>query len=130
MKDTYKTKAQLITELDRARRQIGELRSELDALKSKKKTGSDRLESRPPRQEIRTHVEFIADFDVIEARGINISEGGICFELDEDLPFEMRFELDGKLHQHRANLVWVKRSSGGGYLFGLMFVRPQAAASF
>jgi len=42
----------------------------------------------------------------------------------------MRFELDGKLHQHRANLVWVKRSSGGGYIFGLMFVRPQAATSF
>ena len=130
MKDIRKTKAQLIAELDSARREIETLRSELETLKSSKKSGSETLENRAPRHEIRTHIEFFADFDVIEARGINISEGGICMELDEDLPFEMRFELNGRMHQHRAHLVWVKRSSRGGYLLGLMFVRPRAAVSF
>lgn len=130
MKDTNKTKAQLITELTEARRQIAELRSDIETLKSKKKDGSEALQDRSPREEIRTHIEFIADFDVIEAKGVNVSEGGICFELEEDLPFEMRFELNGELYQHRAHLVWVKRSANGGYVFGFMFVRPQPAASF
>ncbi len=130
MTDIRKTKAQLISELAEARREIGELRSELEALESQKNAGSESLENRAPRHEIRTHIEFFADFDVIEARGINISEGGICLELDEDLPFEMRFELNGRMHQHRAHLVWVKRSSRGGYLLGLMFARPRADVSF
>ncbi len=124
MEYSNKTKAQLIDEINAMRKKIGELESKIDALKKRLPENIPPAERSEKRKNIRTHVEFIADFDIVEARGINISEGGICFALDEDLPFEMRFELDGKLHQHRAHLVWLKRLPEGGYNFGFMFVRP------
>ena len=126
---TRKTKDQLIEELNLMRQRMAQLESELRAEKERTAKCSCQAleESRhdSDRKKIeRTHVEFIADFDVIEANAINISQGGICFAIDEDLPFEMRFNLNGELHQHRGHLVWVKRMPQDGYHFGLMFTRP------
>ena len=77
---------------------------------------------RPQRSELHTNVEFIADFDVIQAQGIDLSEGGVCFGTDDGLPFEMRFELDGKAHQQRARLIWMKQQEDGTFQYGLKFV--------
>ena len=74
------------------------------------------------RQPLQTSIEFIGDFDIVVASGVDLSEGGICFELAEGLPFEMRFERDGTAHQKRAQLVWVKRLPKGSYRFGFTFV--------
>lgn len=121
-----KTKDQLIEELEAMRQHVTALESKLAELIPKTKDGPKGLILRSPRKEIDSGVEFIADFDVIEAKGINISETGICFELNENLPFEMQFEYKGKLHRHRAHLVWVKRLPEGGYHFGLEFVPPES----
>ena len=80
--------------------------------------GSDRQE----REALQTDIEFIGDFDIVVASGVDLSDGGICFELAEGLPFEMRFSLDGTAHQKRAQLIWVKRLEGGQYRFGFTFL--------
>ncbi|MEE4357481.1 MAG: PilZ domain-containing protein [Desulfococcaceae bacterium] len=124
MKDALKSKARLIDELTQLRKRIAQLESKL---KNPESGNEDPAEKNPSRREnrrdLRANIEFITDFDIVEARGINISEGGISFELYEELPFELRFDLEGRLHHYRANLVWVKRIPEGGFRFGLMFVK-------
>ena len=80
----------------------------------------------PVQKDMRTHIEFVAGFDIIEARGLNVSDAGVCFETDEDLSFEMHFQVNGEVCYHRAHLVWLERVPDGGYRFGLMFARPTA----
>ncbi|GBC62054.1 hypothetical protein DENIS_3017 [Desulfonema ishimotonii] len=130
MKDDRKNKTQLIRELEEMRARVSVLEAENAELKAGSDNSVTNMAQRSARKEIRTHIEFIADFDVIEARAVNISDGGISFETDEDLPFEMRFEMSGQPHYHRASLVWVKRLPDGGYRFGLMFTRPEAFPAF
>lgn len=121
MSDEQRSKKELIEELEAARRQLAAVKSELEHLKSQDPGEDEKPVFRQPRREFNGAIEFIADFDIIEARGVNISEGGICFEIDEDLPFEMQFRHAKTLHRHRAYLIWVKRLPGGGYRFGLKF---------
>lgn len=130
MKDESKSKAQLIDELVALREQVRALKEKMAVSSKGARNREIDVPERSSRKPIRTHVEFIADFDVIEATGINISEGGICFAIEEDLPFEMRFELNGEVHQHRGHLVWVKRDPDAGHQFGLMFTRPRIEPSF
>ena len=85
---------------------------------------------RASRSELGGEIEFIADFDIIQAKGINLSETGICFELEQDLPFEMKFELEGEEHIKRAHLIWVDQLPDGGFRFGLKFVSSLPEESF
>ena len=45
--------------------------------------------SRTQRRALRTQITFIGNFSLVQAQGIDLSEGGVCFEVAEDLPFEM-----------------------------------------
>jgi len=80
---------------------------------------------RQKRKPLPTSIEFIGDFDLVEAHGVNISEGGICFEVQGGLPFEMRFQHQGKTYQKRGQIAWVKKRQDGSYQFGFMFVPPE-----
>ena len=82
--------------------------------------------ARALRESMETEIEFIGDFDLLVARGINISEGGICFETQEAFPFEMKFEWKGKTCRRRGRLVWVERTERGGYRLGFEFVPSEA----
>ena len=114
--DQEKTKDQLINELESMRQRIADLES-----KGKEAKGP----TRSPRTELHADIEFIGDFDIVQAKGINLSEGGICFELGEPLPFEIQFELGGNMRKHRAHLLWMKRRQEGRYRFGLKFVKAE-----
>ncbi len=110
--------------------QLTRLEGKIAELEKQTEAQSQKPANRLPRKDMNASIEFVADFDIVYAKGINISEGGICFELTEDLPFEMQFTLDGELHRHRAHLIWVKRLPDGGYRFGLKFVEPEAYPTF
>lgn len=125
MKDADKTKTALIEELTEARREMGRLRAEAAKLACRFPEKERPPHPRQPRREIGAEIEFIADFDLVLAEGVDLSEGGICFEVDRDLPFEMRFELDGNRYEKRANLVWVRRQSDGRYRLGFQFIPPE-----
>ena len=85
-------------------------------------TDGDKIVSRPERVPMDGDIEFIADFDLLQAKGINISEGGIAFEITGGLPFEMRFKVKGQDQTFQAELVWMKRLPSGGYRMGLKFI--------
>lgn len=113
--DTEKTKEQLIAELQELRVRIVDFeKSAGEAEKS--------ISSRSQRSELQTEIQFIGDFGLLCAQGVDLSEGGIGFEIDEEIPFEMEFELDGKVHQYRAQLVWMKRLENGRSRFGFEFL--------
>lgn len=131
MKDERKTKSQLIQELIEMRQKVKELEKKTKDLETGAKDDLEIIiNNRPKRKELRTNIEFIADFDIVEAKGVNISEGGISFELYEDLPFEMRFDYNGAPQFHRANLVWITKLPFGGFRFGMMFVKPKLGMEF
>jgi hypothetical protein len=79
---------------------------------------------REPRQVVSADIEFIANFDVLEATAINLSEGGICFEVDREITFDMQFEIDDQSYNRRARLAWMQRLPDGRYRFGFSFI-PQ-----
>ena len=110
------TREQLVSEVLR-------LRAELKAAKP---GGCD--DNRPQekvvraaREKLTTTVEFIFDLDVVEARGLNISETGIAFVVDQPPPVELRFRQNGVDHQYKAELVRTMKNPDGGFLMGLRF---------
>jgi len=111
-----------------------ELLVEIELLKNRIKTleepfpESDQLnddEVREKREVITTQIEFIGEFDILEAKGINISEGGVCFLISDPLAFEMKFISGEKAERHRGHLVWVKKVDGEGFHLGIKFVNPE-----
>lgn len=126
MKDYQnRTKDELIKELKTMYQQMTEIQTKVDMLESEIKGKPKGFILRSPREDMYADIEFIADFDIIEAKGVNISETGICFKVYEDLPFEMRFRHEGKLMTRRAIMIWAKRLPEGGYHLGLKFVQPE-----
>ena len=101
MQDSKKTKAQLIEELAELKNRLAELTGE----PSDKTTETTDSHPRSTRNEIETAIQLIGDFGLVEAKGLDLSDSGIGFELEDDIPFDMEFEVDGDLHQHRAHMV-------------------------
>ena len=116
--------AKLVDELEAARNHVAELEARLASMEQ------ETLTRRQERQPLEADIEFIGDFDIIGAKGIDLSEGGICFEVSEPLTFEMRFDVHKQTHSHRAQLIWVKSLSTGGYHLGFKFIPPVSEPSF
>jgi hypothetical protein len=121
------SREELEAEVVALRRQVAELEARLAGAALR---GSICPVERPPRLPLASDVEFMGDFDVLRARGVNISEQGICFEVHEELPFEMRFDLHGRTQTRRAHCVWVRRLPAGGCHLGLRFVPPKPEEKF
>ncbi len=124
LNDQQKSKEELVKELKALREQTAKLEAEIAALR-KQGGGKQVMQERAPRVPLDADIEFMGDFDIVQAKGVNISEGGICFSVKEDLPFEIRFERNGCLETRRANFVWAKRLETGGYHLGFKFVAPK-----
>ena len=109
------TREQLLSEVRRLRARQGENRpSPCDA-------DAEEKVSRAVRKELSTTVEFIFDLDVVEARGLNISDTGIAFVVDQPPPVELRFRQGDEDHQYKAELVRTQSDPKGGFLMGLRF---------
>ena len=85
---------------------------------------------RSERLPVQTEVEFITDFDIVQAESIDLSDNGICFETRGPLPFEMCLEWEGEKRRYRAHLVWMKQLPEGGARLGLQFIPIKKDASF
>ena len=120
--DSKKTKIQLIEELENLRTRLAELDKENEAeIVAKPSSAGCQL-----RRKLRAEIKFIGDFGLMKASGINLSEGGICFEVEGDIPFEMEFEIDGQKHEQRAHLIWVSQVAKGRSQLGFKFVLPES----
>lgn len=118
--------------------QVDRLRDELKAARERVALLESKIASleggayvlRQDRRPLEAEIEFIGDFDVVKARGIDLSEGGICFELDEPLLFDMRFTLEGQEYRRNAHLVWMRSLSGSRYRLGLKFLPGSSEPDF
>ncbi len=122
MEESRKTKIQLLDEIERLRRRVAELEAASPSASSPKGVAISGSSSRSPRIQMEAVIEFIGDFDVVQARGVNLSEGGICFEVVGPLPFEMKFDMQGREMRQRAHLLWMKRLSDEKFRYGFRFV--------
>jgi hypothetical protein len=129
MSDNRKTKEQLIKELASLRRRLQKLEQVKKSVKTKP-AGQKRPKQRFQRDPITADIEFIGDFDVIKAHGVNISEGGICLRLNDNLPFEFQLYRGGKLQRYRAYPVWLKQLPTGEYHFGFKFIDDEPLPEF
>ncbi|MBN99030.1 MAG: hypothetical protein CME16_07245 [Gemmatimonadetes bacterium] len=118
MQDSKKTKTQLIEELEKLRTRLAVLEKENGAESLAETSGS----SRPLRRKLQAEIKFIGDFGLLEASGVNLSEGGICFEMEGEIPFELEFEIDGQVFEERANLVWMGQGEKSRRQLGFKFV--------
>lgn len=118
MNGTRRAREEVLAEMARLRQRLAELERE---------AGPD---PRSSREKLQTAIEFIGDFDVVQAEGIDLSPGGIGFELGQPLLFEMRFTFGGQARQHRAHLVWMKLLDEGGCRCGFKFDNPAPRAEF
>ena len=125
MKDDHKTKEELIDELELHRQRLAELERKIDKLEALEEKSTVTSTARHPRVKLNAPIEFIGHFDTVQAKGINFSEGGICFELNEALPFDLCFVHEGATQKRCAHLIWMKRFPDGGYRFGLQFVQAE-----
>ncbi len=110
MQDEDKTKAQLLAEVRALRQQLAGGNQEPAA-----SADADHRSARRPTQ---TPIAFVANFNLVHAQGVDVSDKGICFETDQDLQFEMEFEVDGASHQHTAHLVWMRKTETGRSRWG------------
>jgi hypothetical protein len=108
-------------------RELAKLRKELASGPEAKK--AERRVS-AARREFDAELEFIGDFDIISAKGINISKTGIAFMVNEPLEFDMKIEVPGGFRQHRGRLVWVQSDDDGGTRLGLQFVELEEKEGF
>ena len=93
MQDSKKTKAQLIAELAELKNRLAELTGK-PSDETTKTTETTNSHPRSTRNEIETTIQLIGDFGLVEAKGLDLSDGGIGFELEDDIPFDMEFEVD------------------------------------
>lgn len=124
------------------KKDTNKLEEELSLLKSYVAKLEDRLKGCPERPEIDirprefpripldARISFVGEFDIVEAMGVNLSAGGICIEMKEDMYYEMRFENEGAEVSRRARLVWSRRLAKGGCRLGLEFVEEMPQSEF
>ena len=130
MDDEVKSKAQLVDEVNSLRSRVEELERKVREFEDYTTAPEDIQPQRSERRDLPTNIHVMGDFNLIQGRGINVSETGICFEINYDIPFEMEYELDGDRRQQRANLVWMRQLMDGRNQFGFNFVESDHSPLF
>ena len=139
MQDESKSQFELIQELEDLRSQVADLRSQVEGQEGKladQRPDQDRDQEdaaaapRSRRRDLQTQIQVLGDFSMLQARGVNVSDDGICFELMYDLPFEIQFDVDGQMRQYRAHLMWMRQLSDGRNQFGFKFVASDSSPFF
>jgi len=131
MSDSRKTKSELIAELIDLRKNIEALKNHCKHVGGKNmapaKAASKTRDNRKP---IKADIEFIGVFDLLKAKAVNVSEGGISLKISDNLPFEMHYTINGKTVIRTAHLIWLKHTENGGYNFGFKFVNEKLLPEF
>jgi hypothetical protein len=122
-------KTEIQAELDGLQSKMRALEERLSLIEEEREDEAEGITVRATRTPMHTGIEFIGDFDLLEAEGVDISETGICFELHNPLPFDMQFMQNDELVCRRARLIWVKQLENERSRLGLRFVDPDDPAS-
>ena len=82
---------------------------------------NDKNRRKSKRNKLNTEVQFIFSADVINAHSVDISDEGIRLDLNIPLEIEMRFEMNGKYQEHKAQLCWAERQEDNSFSYGFKF---------
>ncbi|MCX8044557.1 MAG: PilZ domain-containing protein [Desulfobacterota bacterium] len=126
MGEIKKTKQELLKEIAALKKKLAAAEKMGGVRDGKARRAIRRL----PRRPINADIEFIGDFDILKAQGVNISRGGICLKMQKNMPFEMKMYQGSKLKSYRAELVWLKQSPNGEYHIGFKFIDDKALPEF
>ncbi len=75
------------------------------------------------RKKIEGEVEFFIDADIVSAKPVDISDGGLCITTKGPVRATLRItEECGKIAEYQAKVVWVKSETGENMSFGLKFI--------
>lgn len=114
--DSNRTKDELLNELENLRQRVEQLEGELDLSTGR----SHRTQAREQLENAK--IQFISQFEIVDAKGVDLSQGGICFDVAEPLYFHMRVDgPEGRLDS-QARLAWIRDTTGGGCRMGFQFV--------
>jgi hypothetical protein len=86
-------------------------------------TRTNHRDRRYERKSVPSSIQFTGDFDLREARGVDLSENGICFEIESPLVFPMAIQVDGRVERRAASLVWIQSLANGSFRVGFEFDR-------
>ncbi len=128
MVDCKQDKNRLAEELCSLKSYVAKLEDKLKSLTERPEVDVKSREF--PRIPLDARISFIGEFDIVEALGVNLSAGGICIEMKDDMYYEMKFENEGSEIFRRARLVWSRRLEKGGCRLGLEFVEDMPQSEF
>lgn len=104
---------------------IQNLEEKLDKSEQVSEKSPKNFGKRSPREDLTSNLEMVVNFDILHGSGEDYSKNGMGFVIQNDLEFEIRFDVDGELQDKTARLIWVKHIQEGGYKFGVEFIESQ-----
>jgi len=122
MQDIPQLKDDLILEIDYLRSRLQKLEDDLIQFDEQASSGWDELNPRQERKPFEGTFTFAGNFEEVEARGVDLSEGGVCFEIGGDLPFALQVRYGARIVERIGSLAWAQRLGNGKCRFGFEFL--------
>ena len=76
---------------------------------------------RADRVSVCTDMDLCMSDDTIKASSVNVSDTGVCLDVEEPLKFWLRMEVDGDTVVREAQIVWAKKKQEEGMSYGFRF---------
>jgi hypothetical protein len=73
------------------------------------------------RQYVQCPTQFYMDSDVVDARTLDFSEGGIRLQVLKPIRVVMRINMGGREEDRVATLVWARKNAAGALEYGLQY---------
>jgi hypothetical protein len=121
MNDIPQLKDDLLLEIDYLRGRLRRLEEDLAKFDGDASAAWEELNPREERRPFEGTFTFSGDFDEVEARGVDLSSGGVCFEIGGDLPFSLQVRQGEEVIERSASLAWAQRLGDGKCRFGFEF---------
>ncbi len=117
------TTQHLLEEMERLRERVAELQERLDG-------DPGETQRRAIRRPFAVQLRFIMDFDIATGQALDLSDTGMAINVEEPMPFALRYEDQGELVTKYANLVYAASEPGGGHRLGFEFAEPDPTQRF
>ena len=121
MQDIPQLRDDLLLEIEYLRGRLAKLETDLTEFDENASTGWNELNPRQKRKPFEGAFSFSGDFDEVEARGVDLSDGGVCFEIGGDLPFSVQVRCGDRVVERSGSLAWAQRMGNGKCRFGFEF---------
>ena len=112
--DVARTLHELLNETERQREMIAGLLGQLGEEANRKLRASQR-------EPFDLELHFVNQTDIVRARGLDISDGGMGVEIESPMPFLLRTKENGETKVRQVELMWSKITSSGSQRLGFRF---------